>query len=234
MSMERQVVLDTETTGLSYKDGHRVIEIGCVEMISRRLTGRTFHVYLNPEFEVSPGAFQVHGLSNAFLKDKPLFEEVVEPFKEFVAGAELIIHNATFDVNFLDNELMLAKNSWTSIAQHCAILDTLPLARKMHPGQKNNLDALCKRYNVKNTHRTHHGALLDANILAELYLVMTGGQTFLNLEIETNDKAEKVSSTSSFVSIEGLPIIRANAQELLAHEAFLVKTLKKEAKTEKA
>lgn len=234
MSMERQVVLDTETTGLSYKDGHRVIEIGCVEMISRRLTGRTFHVYLNPEFEVSPGAFQVHGLSNAFLKDKPLFEEVVEPFKEFVAGAELIIHNATFDVNFLDNELMLAKNSWTSIAQHCAILDTLPLARKMHPGQKNNLDALCKSYNVKNTHRTHHGALLDANILAELYLVMTGGQTFLNLEIETNDKAEKVSSTSSFVSIEGLPIIRANAQELLAHEAFLVKTLKKEAKTEKA
>lgn len=222
----RQIVLDTETTGLSHREGHRVIEIGCVEMIGRRLTGRTFHVYLNPEFDVSPGAFQVHGLSNAFLKDKPSFEEIAELFKAFIAGAELIIHNATFDVGFLDNELKITQNKWKTVTEHCSILDTLALARKMHPGQKNNLDALCKRYNIKNTHRTLHGALLDSNILAELYLIMTGGQTFLNLEIENSDKFDKAKK-SSFV-FEGLPIIKATPQELSDHQVFLIKTLKKQ------
>lgn len=217
--MKRQVVLDTETTGLSYKDGDRVIEIGCVEMISRRLTGKVFHEYLNPGREISPGAMRVHGISNAFLSDKPTFEMIAEAFKEFIAGAELIIHNAPFDVSFLDNELLITQNEWKSLTQACTIIDTLALARKMHPGQKNNLDALCKRYYVNTTHRVVHGALLDAEILAEVYLLMTGGQTLLNLEVESFDRVE--ISAKIPVNFLNLPVIQATPLELIAHQEFI-------------
>jgi DNA polymerase-3 subunit epsilon len=222
----RQVILDTETTGLSHKEGDRVIEIGCVEMISRRLTGRVFHEYLNPGREISAGAMQVHGISNAFLKDKPTFETISESFKEFIAGAELVIHNAPFDVGFLDNEFVVTKNEWTSLSAHCSVLDTLALARKMHPGQKNNLDALCKRYHVNTSHRVVHGALLDAEILAEVYLLMTGGQTLLNLEVESPIQARTQVEQSS-VNLKALPVIKATEEELSAHQQFLIKTLKK-------
>lgn len=219
----RQIVLDTETTGLSHKEGDRVIEIGCVELINRRPTGRVFHEYLNPGRDISPGAMHVHGITNAFLKDKPTFDKIAESFKEFIAGAELIIHNATFDVGFLDNEFKVTQNEWTTLTDHCTVLDTLLLARKMHPGQKNNLDALCKRYGVNTNHRVVHGALLDSEILAEVYLLMTGGQTLLDLEMQPLEHKKKASSNPAKV----LPVIKASECELKAHKEFLVKTLKK-------
>lgn len=223
MSQEtRQVILDTETTGLSPQEGHRVIEIGCLEMISRRLTGRTFHVYLNPKREISYGAMKVHGISNAFLADKPTFEMIAQEFKEFISGAELVIHNAPFDVGFLDNEFILMDDQWKTLTKYCTVLDTLAMARKMHPGQKNNLDALCKRYNINNSHRTLHGALLDSEILAELYLIMTGGQSVLDLSLETLHSQS--ISTDYYMD---LPIIKASEVELKAHNQFLVNQLKK-------
>ena len=172
----RQVVLDTETTGLEVGKGHRIIEIGCVELSERRPTGRSFHRYLNPERVVDFGAQAVHGISNEFLADKPRFGEIAAEFIEFIAGAELIIHNAEFDVGFLDAELALADATLGRVAQHARVLDTLALAREKYPGQKNNLDALCKRLNVDNRGRNLHGALLDAQLLTEVYLAMTGGQ----------------------------------------------------------
>jgi DNA polymerase-3 subunit epsilon len=197
----KQIVLDTETTGLSPDDGHRIIEIGCVELIDRKLTGNRFHVYLNPEREIDQGAVDVHGLDNAFLADKPHFGEIVADFLSFVQGAELIIHNAPFDVGFLNAELRCMNTgehaSPAILESYCNILDTLALARKMHPGQRNSLDALCKRYDVDNRHRDLHGALLDAEILAEVYLAMTGGQLVLLLDDEQQAHAPMGSNLSS-------------------------------------
>ena len=177
--MSRQIVLDTETTGLEAEQGHRVIEIGAVEIINRRLTGRHFHKYINPQREVDDGAFEVHGLATGFLADKPLFGAVVDEFLAFVDGAEVIIHNAAFDVTFIDYELQLLGGRQRKLADHCSVTDSLELARNKHPGQRNSLDALCRRYEVDNSARELHGALLDAEILADVYLLMTGGQTML-------------------------------------------------------
>jgi len=180
----RQIVLDTETTGLEVGQGHRIIEIGCIELENRRVTGNHWHYYINPDRPVDSGAFEVHGISNEFLQDKHRFAELAEEFHSYVAGAELVIHNAPFDIGFLDNELALLEPPIGSLKESCSILDTLLLARQKHPGQKNNLDALCKRYGIDNSNRSLHGALLDARILADVYLAMTGGQTSLGLEAE--------------------------------------------------
>jgi DNA polymerase-3 subunit epsilon len=180
--MLRQIILDTETTGLEPSQGHRIIEIGCVEMINRRLTNQRFHAYLQPDREIDAGAVEIHGITNEFLADKPRFADVVEDLLGFIKGAELIIHNAPFDVGFVNHELRLLGGGYPELANYCSVLDTLALARRLHPGQSNSLDALCKRYNVDNSHRDLHGALLDAEILAEVYLAMTGGQATLSLE----------------------------------------------------
>jgi DNA polymerase-3 subunit epsilon len=180
----RQIVLDTETTGLEVSLGHRVIEIGCVELVNRRVTGNHWHHYFNPEREVDAGAFEVHGISNEFLQDKPRFADLAGEFVDYVRGAELIIHNAPFDVGFLNHELSMSDCGLSPLEDSCGILDTLMLARQKHPGQKNNLDALCKRYDIDNSQRSLHGALLDARILADVYLAMTGGQASLVLDAE--------------------------------------------------
>ncbi|MCP1727072.1 DNA polymerase-3 subunit epsilon [Natronospira proteinivora] len=219
--MTRQIVLDTETTGLETSDGHRVIEIGCVEMINRRLTGRNFHQYLNPDRQVDAGAVEVHGLSNDFLEDKPRFEEVVDDFIDYIHGAELVIHNAPFDVGFLDNELKLLRRD-QRIEGCCSVLDTLVMARRMHPGQRNSLDALCKRYEVDNSNRDLHGALLDAEILADVYLAMTGGQKTLLLDGEEDktDGAESRHSRIRRVKREGmqLRVLQASEEERRVHD----------------
>jgi DNA polymerase-3 subunit epsilon len=219
----RQVLLDTETTGLDPASGHRVIEIGCVELLDRKLTGNRFHVYLNPEREVDAGAVEIHGLSTAFLADKPKFAAVAMDFVSFVEGAELVIHNAPFDVGFLNHELNLLGSGYSRITDYCAVLDTLTLARKKHPGQRNSLDALCKRYNIDNTRRNLHGALLDAEILAEVYLAMTGGQTQLILESDVptwpDVKAVERTTLSLGPASErpSLRVIVCNDAEELAH-----------------
>jgi DNA polymerase III subunit epsilon len=177
----RQIVLDTETTGLDPREGHRLIEVGCVELIDRRLTGNNFHQYLQPDREIDADAMAVHGITNDFLRDKPRFAEVAEDFLRYVTGSELIIHNAAFDTGFLDHELGRWRTGGARINDLCEVTDTLALARRMHPGQRNGLDALCKRYGVDNSHRDLHGALLDAEILADLYLAMTGGQVVMQL-----------------------------------------------------
>ncbi|MGE4348425.1 MAG: DNA polymerase III subunit epsilon [Candidatus Berkiella sp.] len=220
----RQIILDTETTGLSPEQGHRVIEIGCVEMMHRRLTGKTFHVYLNPEREVDKGAFMVHGISNDFLKDKPLFHEIVDEFITFIKDAELIIHNAPFDVGFLESEFKRVNlRGWEDLSSQCTVTDTLAIARKKHPGQKNNLDALCKRYQVNNQHREKHGALLDAEILADVYLAMTGGQSKLDLESNTSQTMQAEQEKGLATMISDLPIRLANESECELHTAFLQK-----------
>lgn len=217
----RQIILDTETTGIGHENGHKVIEIGCVELIDRKLTGETFHVYLNPKREVDEGAFRVHGISNEFLQDKPLFKEVVSDFLRFIEGAELIIHNAPFDVGFLNSELKHIQ--WKKrLENYCTIFDTLEYARKKHPGQRNSLDALCKRYEVNNSNRQLHGALLDAEILALVYLAMTGGQTSLFSETEVVERDTSVKHIN--IPVLGLtnPVfVKANSAELEQHEAFI-------------
>ena len=180
----RQIVLDTETTGLEVSQGHRIIEIGCIELVNRRVTGNHWHYYVNPDRAVDSGAYEVHGISSEFLQDKPRFSELAEEFHSYIAGAELVIHNAPFDVGFLSNEFALLESPLAPLEESCGILDTLLLARQKHPGQKNNLDALCKRYGIDNSNRSLHGALLDARILADVYLAMTGGQTSLGLDAE--------------------------------------------------
>ncbi len=225
----RQVVLDTETTGIDPKKGHRIIEIGCVEMIDRKLTGNHFHVYINPEREVEEEAISVHGITNEFLADKPLFKDVADGFMNFIKGAELVIHNAPFDVGFMDHEFRANDRHLGSnlglTADHCTVLDTLVLAREKHPGQKNNLDALCKRYGIDNSHRELHGALLDAEILADVYLMMTGGQTSLLLAEDSSSTGN--SSTGSKASIDvssmNLITVAASAQEIEAHNSFMTK-----------
>jgi len=218
----RQIVLDTETTGLEPSQGHRIIEIGCVELVNRRLTGNHYHQYIQPEREIDEGAIEVHGISNEFLMDKPVFADVVDDFLSFVKGAELVIHNAPFDVGFINHELQSVNQSFGRIEDHCTILDTLTLARKMHPGQKNSLDALCKRYDVDNSHRELHGALLDAEILADVYLLMTGGQTSLLLSGQEDDTQTSVSKIRRVSSDRpALRVIKVSDEEQAAHEASL-------------
>lgn len=219
----RQIVLDTETTGLDPAQGHKIIEIGCVELVNRKLTGNHLHVYINPEREVEAAALEVHGLTNEFLADKPLFGDIADSFIDFVNGAELIIHNAPFDIGFLDTELAALKRDFKPMSDYCSILDSLLMARKKHPGQKNNLDALCKRYMVDNTQRELHGALLDAEILADVYLMMTGGQSSLSLGgfEESGQQAGSRGIKKLSGKRKGLKVISPTADELAAHEARL-------------
>jgi len=218
----RQVVLDTETTGLEVEQEHRVIEIGCVELLNRRLTGRSFHRYLNPEREIDEGAQQVHGLTRERLAGEPTFSAIHLEFLEFIRDAELIIHNAPFDVAFLNSELVRIAAEHR-VADLCRVLDTLALARQMHPGQRNSLDALCKRYSVDNSHREYHGALLDARILAEVYLAMTGGQASLILSAEPETDRGRARQTAPLRSSSSVRIvvINANEEETAAHEHIL-------------
>ena len=178
---ERQIVMDTETTGIDPKQGHRIVEIGCVELIDRKLTGNNYHVYLNPDRQMDQEVINVHGITNEFVRDKPRYAEIADEFLSYIKGAELVIHNAPFDVGFMNHEFDRLRKRHGHVEDHCTILDTLAMARNKHPGQKNNLDALCKRYFIDNSSRTFHGALLDSEILAEVYLAMTGGQTALSL-----------------------------------------------------
>lgn len=218
----RQIVLDTETTGLEIRDGNRILEIGAVELIDRRLTGEHYHVYINPERASEAGALEVHGITEEFLKDKPLFAEIADEFLAFIDGAELLIHNAPFDVNFLDNELHIIGHRVSKIADVATITDTLELAKDLHPGQRNSLDSLCKRYDVDNTSRTLHGALLDSEILADVYLAMTGGQIDLGLSLQ---KKKPAASDDLDVDLPAeLPktvVLRATEEELQAHEKRL-------------
>lgn len=221
----RQIVLDTETTGLEPEQGHRIIEIGCVELINRRLTGRHYHQYIQPGREIDEGAIEVHGITNEFLLDKPPFENIADEFLAFIKDAELIIHNAPFDVGFINHEFSQLGKTIGAVADYCQVLDTLVLARNKHPGQKNNLDALCKRYDVDNSQRDLHGALLDAEILADVYLAMTGGQTSLALGGTNLGGGFLQPGASEIIraksSRKPLPIIRASEEELLNHQKKL-------------
>jgi DNA polymerase-3 subunit epsilon len=216
----RQIILDTETTGLAIAEGHRIIEIGCVEMINRKLTGKHFHHYINAERDSEIGALAVHGITTEFLQDKPLFAAIVDEFIDFISGAELIIHNAPFDVSFINNEFNLLDNTRNPLTHYCQITDSLILARKLHIGQRNSLDALCKRYNIDNSQREYHGALLDAHLLARVYLAMTGGQATLFTITENMDSAGNkfVSTQSTNAKQYDLPILAANADELESHQ----------------
>lgn len=217
----RQIVLDTETTGLDPSQGHRIIEIGCVELIDRKLTGRHYQVYLNPERDIDEGAIEVHGLTSDFLSDKPLFKDIQKEFLSFIDGAELIIHNAVFDLGFINHELNLLEDH-PPIEQRLSVIDTLVMAREKHPGQRNNLDALCKRYDIDNSARELHGALLDAEILADLYLVMTGGQTALLLGAESGQNSTVGQPVKrATIPVTEFKVIRASAQELAEHETCL-------------
>lgn len=217
----RQVVLDTETTGIG--EGHRIIEIGCVEVIERKLTGRHFHVYINPQRAIDEEAAEVHGITNEWLEEQgaPVFSQVADDFIRFISGAELVIHNAAFDVGMMDAEFNLLGTPKTHT--FCGILDTLKLARDMHPGARNSLDALCKRYGIDNSHRELHGALLDAEILADVYLIMTGGQTDLALAVEDNEAnlGENLDLGGLTIDQSRLPVIKASESELESHETFL-------------
>lgn len=216
----RQVVLDTETTGIG--EGHRIIEIGCIELFKRKPTGRTFHQYVYPDRDIDAEAAAVHGITNEWLLEQgaPVFAHIAPAFCDFIAGAELVIHNAPFDVGMMDAEFRRLKMPLTR--EFCSILDTLVLAREMHPGARNSLDALCKRYGIDNSHRELHGALLDAEILSDVYLMMTGGQTALLLDNEDSEVAEEIDLDIDIQALAAsLPIIRANAEEHEAHEALL-------------
>ncbi|MCW8887319.1 MAG: DNA polymerase III subunit epsilon [Motiliproteus sp.] len=216
----RQIVLDTETTGLEPSQGHRIIEIGCVEMVNRKLTGKTYHRYIKPEREIDAEAIEVHGITNEFLADKPLFTDILNEFKDFIRGAELVIHNAPFDVGFINHEFALDSSDAGTVDDICSVVDTLVLARQLHPGQKNNLDALCRRYGIDNSQRTLHGALLDSEILADVFLFMTGGQTSLML-----GQGEGGSDVSEIKRAQpgqyNLKVQAAKPEELEQHEAML-------------
>ncbi|EWH12105.1 DNA polymerase III subunit epsilon [Catenovulum agarivorans DS-2] len=223
--MARQIVLDTETTGMNMAGGpvyigHRIIEIGCVEVVNRRLTGNHFHVYIKPDRLVDPEAIEVHGITDEFLADKPSFEQVVDEFLQFIDGADLVIHNAPFDVGFMDYEFeKCGKNVKT--ADICKITDTLVMAKEIFPGKRNNLDVLCDRYGIDNSHRTLHGALLDAEILADVYLLMTGGQTALNLSSDANDSGPSNQIIRLPADRKRLKVVAASADEITAHEERL-------------
>lgn len=224
----RQIVLDTETTGLEPEQGHRIIEIGCVEIVNRRPTANRYHQYLNPEREIDAGAIEVHGITNEMVADKPTFAQVAPEFLDFIKGAELIIHNAPFDVGFINHEIKAALGNGvalpvTCLDGHCTVLDTLALARSMHPGQKNNLDALCRRYSIDNAQRTLHGALLDAEILVDVYLAMTGGQVGLFQDAHDASSQEQIQAAIRRLDATRpvLAVIKALAEELTAHTAWL-------------
>lgn len=222
----RQIILDTETTGLEPTRGHRIIEIGCVELVNRRLTGNHYHVYINPQREIDDGAMEVHGITNEFLADKPLFKDIAQGFIEFIKDSELVIHNAPFDIGFLNSELALLGVEFKQMNAYCSVLDTLVLARQMHPGQKNSLDALCKRYFIDNSQRDLHGALLDSEILAEVYLAMTGGQTDLTLTqrqdyLTTSRDEDGVRRLAP--NRAAFKVLRATEQEVAEHQAYLDK-----------
>ena len=218
----RQIILDTETTGLEPKQGHRIIEIGCIELINRRKTERNFHQYLNPERDIEDGAFNIHGLSNEFLSDKSRFADIAQEFIDFIRDGELIIHNAPFDVGFINAELKLLGKKWGKIEDYCTVFDTLLLAREKHPGQKNNLDALCKRYEVDNSQRDLHGALLDAQILLDVYLKMTGGQTDLTFHsLATSHGVKGKSEQYINNKHKKLVVIEPTENELAEHRMLL-------------
>ncbi|HYD58265.1 MAG TPA: DNA polymerase III subunit epsilon [Burkholderiales bacterium] len=226
MTMSRQVILDTETTGLNAKLGDRIIEIGCVELASRRFTERNFHAYINPEREIEEGALKVHGMTREFLADKPRFADVARGFLDYIRGAEVLIHNADFDVEFLDMELKLLKAG--RLKDHVAkITDTLAFARELHPGKKNSLDALCERYGVNNANRTLHGALLDARLLAECYLAMTRGQESLVMDLEAPQSETALAALK--VDVSNLIVLHAAPEEVALHEAYL-DSMEKDAK----
>lgn len=214
----RQIILDTETTGLDAKQGHRIIEVAAVEMINRRLTGNHFHHYVNPQREIDPGAQQVHGISLEFLQDKPFFRDIAQEFIDFVGGAELIIHNAPFDIGFLNSELKMIGRE--PVSKYChSVVDTLKMAKDLHPGQKNNLDALCRRYQVDNTNRTLHGALVDTELLAEVFLGMTRGQD--SLIMESAEEVDDHLDADGVVIPHDLVILQATPEEIEAHLAYL-------------
>jgi len=221
----RQIVLDTETTGLETSQDHRIIEIGCVEVINRKLTGRHYHQYINPQRKVDEGAMEVHGITDEFLADKPLFADVVEDFLAFIGDADLVIHNAPFDVGFINHELAKLPHQDSTVDTDCRIIDTLSLAKQKHPGQKNNLDALCKRYAVDNSQRELHGALLDAEILADVYLLMTGGQVSLNISDSGNRESGEVTGATGIRRLSkdrpALKVIKADDLELESHRQKL-------------
>ena len=221
---QRQVVLDTETTGLDPAQGHRVIEIGCIELVNRRPTQRRFHVYLQPDRAIDEGAVRVHGLTSEFLASQPRFADIVDEFLDFVRGAELIIHNAPFDLGFLNHELRRCGRGQTVLEQLCQVEDTLLMARQRHPGQRNSLDALCKSYNIDNSQRTLHGALLDAEILAEVYLTMTRQQDSLFVAEAANTAARRPGQDRRTAAVHNRPpllVIRADAEECAAHASYL-------------
>jgi DNA polymerase III subunit epsilon len=225
--VRRQIVLDTETTGIGHQSGHRVIEIGCLEMIDRSLTGEQFHVYLNPDRSIDPGALKVHGIQRDFLEDKPRFADIMEDFLVFIDGAELIIHNAPFDVGFLNAELKRASSKKT-LESYSSVFDTLVFAKQKHPGQRNNLDALCKRYDVINSHRKLHGALLDSELLAFVYLAMTGGQGSLFGDGDSTLKATKNKQEEAIPPLSTTsPVHLATEAECVEHEKFIQKLKKK-------
>ena len=221
----RQIVLDTETTGLETSQDHRIIEIGCVELVGRKLTGRHYHQYINPQRKVDEGAMEVHGITDQFLEDKPLFSQIAREFIEFVDGADLVIHNAPFDVGFINHEIAKLGGQYREIETSCRIIDTLALARQKHPGQKNNLDALCKRYGVDNSQRDLHGALLDAEILADVYLLMTGGQVNLNISDQSGAESGEVNASSTIRRLgtdrPALKIVKPTEEELAQHQQKL-------------
>ena len=224
--MSRQIVLDTETTGIQVGQGHRIIEIGCVELLNRKITHKKFHCYLNPQREIDAGAQAIHGLNLSFLADKPLFADLAAEFISFIQGAELIIHNATFDVGFINNELQLCQQNWKSLTEYCRVLDTLALARKLHAGLRNNLDALCKRYGIDNTHREYHGALLDAYLLAQVYLSMTEGQRSLLDELDRTMNAAFQPSLGQINEKRQKIVIKATEEEQKSHLEYLQKMIK--------
>lgn len=224
----RQIVLDTETTGLDPEQGHRIIEIGCVELIDRKRTHNDYRQFINPEREIDAGALEVHGITLESLQDKPKFIDIVEELLAYLKGAELIIHNAPFDIGFLDYELKLIGEELGNTERYCSVLDTLVMARQNHPGQRNDLDALCRRYEVDNSQRTVHGALLDAEILAEVYLLMTGGQTAFLLDgVDDSGVVQQANETiATTKSIENLIVQPANNEELELHNTWLEKLQK--------
>jgi len=222
----RQIVLDTETTGLATSHGHRIIEIGCLELVNRRLTGREFHCFLNPDRDIDEGAQSVHGISREDLETAPRFSEIVDELLEFLSDAELVIHNADFDVGFIEHEMTLMGHAQPKVTDYATVLDTLALARKMHPGQRNSLDALCKRYEVDASKRSVHGALIDAELLARVYLAMTGGQTAMSLDADVAAPLENVAGASAGAPNGrdlNLVVISATDEEAAAHEAILEK-----------
>lgn len=228
----RQIILDTETTGLRIEDGHRIIEIGCLEMIDRKLTGNHYHRFINPEREIEAGAIAIHGITNEFLCDKPVFINIASELMEFISGAELIIHNAPFDLSFLNYEFTLTRQNWKPVTDYCGVIDTLQLARQLHVGQRNNLDALCKRYGIDNTKRDLHGALVDAKLLAQVYLAMTGGQgTFFDSLNDSQTRTVKQTETSNPLLLQkpNLIVLNATTDEQQEHVQYL-ELLKKQGK----